>query len=508
MATKAAAKPPASNKPSASIEKNGKSTDLPVEELHYEPEPTPESSNLPAVMTVEQRAKNEVARFDLARAVITAKKAEFKDLKIAGPDDKEGEKKVTAAWQWFRNKRLAVSKKHQEIKADYLFITREIDKEKNDLTGLLEEGENQHGDELDRVEKIRTDAKEAEERARQQKLQGRVAELINAGMAFTGSYYTIGDTISMDVVILKDMADDKFGELLARVQAENKRIIDAQAEKDRIEKEERDRLEKQRQDQLLKEEQQRQRAEDLERKEQALIASRTKARGKMLESLGMEYSFGNFVFQFGTLNHGREYLHKNKVDDLEDEAFDIEYERLSGAILSMKAKQAITDSEKRVEEKRLEDQRAKDREDKIALDNRIAVRVMEARGIGLDEHPGGYRRVAKYPILNGVGFGNVDIKLLNPEKWDELISATKISLAKLIADEAAEDQRLEDEAEKERHDGLSDGDALMEWNTRFIALIEKLPKGKSKKMVSTFNGIRGRLNQLEGDIKMVIPAKK
>jgi hypothetical protein len=203
-------------KPSAQLIEGDKTSNLPIEEM---PNNLPVPAKAPVELSADEKAAREVQRFDVARAWIAEKKEAYSGLKISGVDDKEGTKAVHAAWQEIRAKRLAVSKTHTAIKADYLTITRAIDKEKNDLTDLLEEIENPLKAEMDRIETIKEEEKKKVEREKAQKLQGRVNELLNTGMAFNGSYYAIGASISMDVVTLQNMSDADYTTFLGRVQA-------------------------------------------------------------------------------------------------------------------------------------------------------------------------------------------------------------------------------------------------------------------------------------------------
>lgn len=464
-------------------------------ELHVE-EVTPlRPAALPAVLTVEQRAKNEVARFDVAREAIASKMTEFKDLTIAGVDDKEGEKKVTEAWRWFKDKRIAVGKKKDEIKQDYLIITRAVDKENNELTELLKEGEKKFGDELDRIEAMRTAEKEKVEREAQQKLQSRVAELLGNGMAFSGAYYTIGETISMDVVTLKGMADDKYAELLQRVRTENQKIIDAQAEADRLKKESEDKIEAQRLQNEKDAEKLKQDQQKLNEQLAKLKEGRTKARGRELEALGMVYGAGTFLFKFATKDHGDSLVNGSDVDEMEDDDFEALLSDRKKEIAKMKERQAITDENTRIEAENKAADELKKKKEKEALDQRTALRQIKAQQIGLSETIGGeYGRRSKYPMIRvGVAISHNDIIKLDATEWDLLIDQTILDIASLAAAEANEDKRIADENEKERLAGLTDVDALKEFNTKLLALIGTMPMGKSKKMATAVSGARNGL---------------
>lgn len=461
-----------------------------IEEL-----PHPKAPDLPAVLTVDQRAKNQVARFDIAREVIAAKKEEFKDLKIEGPDDKAGEKKVTEAWQWFRNKRLAVTKKKDEIKADYLVITRAVDQEHNELKDLLAEGEKQHGDELDRIAKVREDAKLEAYRKAQAKLQQRVADLLENGMSFTGNYYTIGETISMDVVTLKDMPDDQFTALLGKVQAENKKILDAQAETARLKKEADDAIEAQRLKNIEDKQALDKKNAELQEKLDKLKAATRKVRGQQLEAIGLTFNDDDFQFEYVTADHGTVIVEGAKVDDSEDEDFEALLGFIENQVTDAKALQTATDAKK-----------VKDEQEKKEKKIRTDLRYMELSGLGMKfVHGLGYDRASKYPLLKtGICVKNKDIEELDAADWKFLVEETIGRLAVLSDVELTEDERIKKEVEDERLAGLSDKELLAEFNVKYKELIDTLPKGKAKKMATFLSTTRRRLTEISTDIDTIV----
>lgn len=188
------------------------------------------------ILSAEQKAEQEIARFDVNREKILEVKEKFKDLTIAGVDDTTGYKAVEKAWQGLRNMRLAVEKKHKEVKADYLTITKAIDGHKNELVELIQEdgGEKHFGQMLEDIDKQKEELKNKKEREDQERLQGRVNELLANGMAFNGSFYAIGDAITMDVVSIKNMDDSAYNGLLSRVKELNAAMV---AEKEKKERE-------------------------------------------------------------------------------------------------------------------------------------------------------------------------------------------------------------------------------------------------------------------------------
>lgn len=260
-----------------------KAPEVTAEEIHGDPGPAL------SIQSAEQRATQEVARYDVADAWIAAKKEEYSALTIEGIDDREGEKRVKAAWQEIRNKRLAVAGKHKELKADYLTITRAIDNRKNVLTESLEEIEVPLKTMLDNVEAERENIRQAAEQERQKKLHTRVAELLDKGMRYNGTYYAIGDSISMDVVTLKDFSDEKYNEFLTRVEAENNKLLEA--ENKRIQEEEQ-RQEDERKQREENEKENKRLAEEKENLKREVAQMRV----EFLENLGFSLEGGQYQF--------------------------------------------------------------------------------------------------------------------------------------------------------------------------------------------------------------------
>lgn len=360
-----------SKKPSAKLMDGKKSTNIDIEEMPATPAP---AINPPAVLTPDEKANMEVAKFkDLFpaqvkhREWIATKKEECKDLKIAGLDDKVGFKTVEKAWQDIRNTRLSVEKKHKEIKYEYLTISKAIDKEKNELVVLLEEIEKPLKDELTRIEDEKKEIETRNEREAQEKLQSRVVALMDAGMKFNGSYYAIGGTISIDAVTLKVMIDDDFNKLKEKVVIEQNNI---QAEIDRIQAEkdaELLRLQEQKEAQELAQKKLLEDAAELARQKKelqdekdAMLKTRTDARIASLEAMGMVYDYKQNWFVFNQKSiEGRAVVTTIAVNGLSLELWNAEIKTISKSILDLKEMQA--DADKKAKE-------AKDEEDRIAKD--------------------------------------------------------------------------------------------------------------------------------------------
>lgn len=500
-----------SQKPSAQLIEGNNATDLPIEEIAQLPAPA--IIQPPAQLTTKEKAALEVARFDLPRAWIAEKKEQYKDLTIAGVDDKDGQKKVKEAWQEIRGKRLDVDKNHKAFKADYLTITQALDKEKRDLTELLEEIENPLKAELDRVEAEKEAIKQKAEREAQEKLQGRVAELLDNGMAFNGNYYAIGAAISMDVVTLKNMADADYATFLARVQSENETIKAAQAEKERKEQEERDRLEAQRlqQEQAQKqlEEQQKQlkaQQDQLEQQKKEAQEARTKARAYHLEALGMFYNFGTHVWEFKTLDCGNFIIHRAKVETLEGQDWEAELNNVTEEVKKLKGAQATKDQEKQQAELKRLEQAEKDRKEAEARRHMIVTRKSEIFAhFGMKEQPdGSFKRPFVYNEIAPLFITKSQLENFDQEAWAVEIAGLAVELEGGLKMEAQVKEREERALEAIRQAALSDRDRVNEWLRNFAAAMGKKPEIKDAKLASAFQSFDTTVADAVEDLTLVL----
>lgn len=497
-----------SEKPAATLVGQEQETTLQVEEL-----PAPA---LPAVVSADQKARQEIARFDLARNWIAARKKEYKGLKISSLDDKAGQTAVHKAWQEIRNKRLAVEKKHKEIKGDYLVITRAIDGEKNELVKLLEEIEDPLKAELDRVEAEKEAIKQEAERKAQEKLQGRVAELLENGMAFNGSYYAIGDTISMDVVTLKGLNDEDYTRLLDRVKAENQKILDDKAEAARKEQEERDRLAKQKEEnekaQRELEEQKRafqQQQEDLERQKKALIDQRTKSRAKMLEALGMAYNYSGFVWQFGTFDMGRVTLPVGTVEGVEDEQWDSEYETMAAKIKEMKEGQAAKDKERAEQQEQQRQQREKERRESDALAQRRINRetvIKERYGMVIED--GVYVRSFNYAEIPTLLLTGAALLTTTDEKWPAILQKLSEQHSEAMVKEIELQKQEAQQKEQARQAALSDVERVNEFLRTLAASCGLRPQITDAKIVAAFEAFDNKVAEAINELSEVLDSVK
>lgn len=180
------------------------------------------------LLSPEEIIQNEVKKYNVADGAILELKNKFKGLKIKDIDDKKGYKAVKEATSIVRNFRTGIEKKRQELKADVLVIGRGIDGEAKRLTELLLAVETPLKEKTLKIDNLIEAEKEREEAEAQKKIDDRVKELEEVGLKFDGSFYSIGENISVDIVTIKDFSDEVFSEFKYRVSVENEKVQEAE----------------------------------------------------------------------------------------------------------------------------------------------------------------------------------------------------------------------------------------------------------------------------------------
>lgn len=501
MAKTATKTRPADQKPSATL--NGEN--LHIEEVKNEAS-APAPATVPAVLTPEERSKQEVAILAsmASRDWIAGLKADAEALVISGIDDKAGYEAARAGKKVAKDKKIAVENKREELKAEVLLRGRAIDTEGGELRKLLKEVEDIYSNKMTAID----DAKEAIELAKEKeaanKLQARVDELCHNGMSFNGSYYRIGDTMSVDIVVLKLMEDTKYAEFLSLVKAANQSIKDAADKKAADEQAEKDRIEEQRK---TNEETQRKLTLQL----QKLAEQRLKIRGAMLSGIGLKFDERERSFTFVTKDHGTLVMSGSDVDQLEDDEFEAEVESLGRTVTQMKESQAQTDANAQAEADKKEAERIRKANEKAEADKRRAVRVAELMsGLGFAKITGwvGLGRVSKFPSLfDIIHVSDKEIDEFTSEEWTEKLKTLEVKVGEMIANEFAECKRLEVAAEAERVGNLSDKQKLAEWSAQARELLATLPEVKTKKFIGVRSILKSNFTTELNELDKLVCAK-
>lgn len=445
--------------------------------------------------TAEQKAKNEVVKFNIPRAWIAQKKEEYLKLTVSGIEDKTGLTAVTKAWQEVRNKRLAVEKKHKELKGDYLVITRAIDGEKNELVDLLREIEDPLKLEIDRIEEAKEYIKQEAERKAQEKLQARVVELLENGMKFNSNYYAIGEVITLDVLTIKNLDDTSYGLLLEKVKAEQQRIVDAENERLRLEQEEKDRIQKQKEDQEAERKKLEKEREDLEKEKKELREQRTKGRAAILENIGMVYDFSSCVWKF-TGDGKLLTIPAGTVEALGNDKWVVEYEDMFDKVEALK--RAVKAANE-----------AKEKQDKLdkELEDRIKSRAYELlTRFDMKPNGDGYQHKG---LVSNLFIEFDDVKNITDIDWPTTLAELQAEADRIEVEEFEIKKQEDEKAESERIAAMSDIERVREHlNKYFTQDAMRTPKIKNefvkaaykqfdKEVSSAYNNLMGFLESFQ-----------
>lgn len=358
----------------------------------FEIEAQQNNSILKPEETAEQRIKEEIKRFSLPDQKIAEMKEKFGGLTIRelpAPEDKDGLKAfrdeketVRKALAIVRGVRTGLEKKRKELKSDYLAIGKGIDAEAKRLSELVEPIENPLQEALDAAEQAEDFRKKEAERLEQERLQGRVTKLIEAGIKFDGSFYSLED-VSVDVMTLKTIPDDKFAALLGRVAEIKARLDAAELEKAKADQEEKDRIQRE-QDQLKADQLELQRQqdalnkqkEDLAKEAEAARAELIQSRRAIIESLGLCW---NPVSQYYSIANpcGRVSVEISEITEASAQGWTDLIVNVKGLVADIQAKEAS-----RLEDVRLQEEETKRKEE--VFTNRLHT----LQGLGFMYAPG------------------------------------------------------------------------------------------------------------------------
>lgn len=448
--------------------------------------------------TVNQKISVEIARFDLPTAVIAKLKEDYAGLKIAGPDDKDGYKAVKQAWQHVRNLRLAVESKRKEIKADYITIGRAIDAKANEYTDELTPLETELKTELTRIDTIIEEERTKAEREREAQAQARVRELIESGMTFNGSYYVIGEAISMDTVAIKNMPADEYARFLSKVQAENKKIVEARRAEENRKKEEREQLERKQREQ----EEERKKIDDERRKMEEERAEMKRQRVQMrvdvLKNAGFELIAAAGKLKFSLEYAGTMWVNVSDFADLTGDEWDKKFFKIREEQRGLQ--QTQREIEDRKEAQRLEEEkRKKDEEEKNRLKTERQRQIFGFFGHRVENRPEGF--------FIGYETGKENEGLLIPgdalkaENWDYLWNEYATKAVSLVEKERNYKTAQAQKREEERQAKLSDLDKIKEWVGEFRENIAIDPQITNEEMKGWFQNFKKSLIQLTNNFE-------
>jgi hypothetical protein len=186
--------------------------------------------------TLELTIAREIKKFGIADAGIEELKKKYGELTIVDTNDKAGYDTVKKAWGEVRTVRTALEKKGLDIRNTYNKITKAVKGEEDRLIALVKPLEEDLQKKYRKVDEELEAEKQRKLKEEEDRLNGRIDELLAAGVNFKDGYYGIGGTIAIDVASLRAMDEFQYRKLMVAV--ENK-AAEIKAEEARLAEEKR-----------------------------------------------------------------------------------------------------------------------------------------------------------------------------------------------------------------------------------------------------------------------------
>lgn len=461
-----------------------------IEDIPHELVETPAGATA-EIPTVQDTIKNEIRKFNLADSAIAELKKQYGALKIQDANDTKGYKAVTEALAVVRTKRTSVEKKRKELKADYLQTGRAIDAEAARLTVLLEEIETPLTNEKKRIDDEKENARLEKERQEQERLQGRVSALLENGMMFNGSFYAIGETITVDVVTLKQFPDEHFTLLLDKVRAENQKILNAKAEQERLAKEERDRIEKQRQEQETERLRLENERKEMDRQREEMKAQRVELRKQVLINAGFVESNIKDTVHFKTRSSGEIYVNLNTIVDMTGDQWDAKFFEIRADINKLRTMQ--TEEDDKLAKQKAEDEKKIREQEAERQRTRGRVRELAALFNNQLKHDSAGNLYAEFKVEGGTEYFQAfmgDIVKMDDAAWNDHVKAMRAQWDDLTSRADEHRQYLKRQADEAKRAAMSDVEKVEGFLLGVIEAMKTAPEVENPEIKKALNAFR------------------
>jgi hypothetical protein len=307
--------------------------------------------------------------------------------------------------------------------------------------------------EKDRIDGLKKEQEEREAREKQEREMKRVNEVINAGCAFDGVYYVIGDNTSIAAADIANCSPELWETFMSKVREEKDRL-DLEAEEERQRKAQEERKQQEEREKLEKEK------ADLEAEKEKLKESRIRARQTVLKASGYVINASATEWDKKTPavegTNGRSagaFIPVSKIEEMEDAEFYDLIDKNEKGIQEANAKIAQEVEEERQRKAQEEKDRLAAEAAKKQLDDRTA-QVNEA---GLDQFD---YKTRSWHVTNPSGsvrVSNEDLTEKTAEEWPAFMAQVEADVDHLAMTErnrqqaaAEEQQRKDDEAAEQR----------------------------------------------------------
>jgi hypothetical protein len=278
-------------------------------------------------LDAEKLSAQEIAKLDVNIVNLNAAKEKYAGITIASFEDKENYALVLEGNKFAQKSRIALEKKRVELVAPFVATQKNINAKAKEYGAIIAQIEEPTGKQLEQWKKWEDEEKERVEKEKARVLNERVDSLQAAGMGFNGSFYVIGDTMSMDIASIKAMTPTEFDFFIEKVKLEKQRLdkqeqerLEAQRlEDERKQKEQEELAAKQRE---LEEQQKKQKdeADRLEKEKEDMRREKLQMREQMAVNAGLTYDPATTAYSFKN-KYTEQAITKEQMEVLDNGAF-------------------------------------------------------------------------------------------------------------------------------------------------------------------------------------------
>jgi len=326
----------------------GNTQDIPHEEIPIKAPPGKVGKQELRILTQDEMVELELRKLSPAEQKLQELITRFKDLTVAGPDDKEGYRLAKEAWRELLTFRTGVENTALGIRRDYTAINKAISSKEAQIVAAAKPHEERLQKLWKDVDEARAKAEKEEEQRLEDQLNERLGQLTNLGAKYDDGYYVVGSTVTFDVATLRTMTGEKFEKLKAVV-------VEAAAEVKRKEDEERERQQ-----------------QELKRQEHERLEARKaikESRSMVLDALGLvAQSDGTLLWTDGV----------HRLVESEEKLYDLDHYGFTEHVKIIKAN--IKDFQ---EAKGRQEREDKEREEREARKRRDGSRIYAIQQAGL-----------------------------------------------------------------------------------------------------------------------------
>lgn len=203
---------------------------------------TLELSETKTEITIEQKVANGIAVFNSKKDELTLLAEKCTGLKVTDINDKKQLTAVSNARKELKAERCEIQNQGKEIRSQIAIVSKQVTEKEKELTGIISPIEDELQAEEDRVqaEKDRIIKEDQEKEA--ERVQARVASILNTGCVFDGISYTLGEMkvphvtlVSSDDVAFNKIVSD-FNALAVEIEAKRLQDERIKAEADEAER--------------------------------------------------------------------------------------------------------------------------------------------------------------------------------------------------------------------------------------------------------------------------------